>query len=191
VLLSKVSELLDPVTGSWDTELIKDIFWEEDVVNILAIPTRVDRDDVVAWHFDPRGIFSVKSAYHVLDDGEEQNKQWQKGEFQTSGEIQRPTMYGRKFGGFHIHQGSSSSCARVTHNSLPLKMKIKRRGIDLDTRCPVCLRLDEDGGHCFVKCKYVRQCWRVLQLEDVRLSLIKMRSSREFIQAILNLQPNT
>ena len=61
----------------------------------------------------------------------------------------------------------------------------------MDTRCPVCLRLDEDGGHCLVKCKYVRQCWRVLQLEDVRLSLIEMRSSREFIQAILNLQPNT
>ena len=31
----------------------------------------------------------------------------------------------------------------------------------------------------------------MLQLEDVRLSLIEMRSSREFIQAILNLQPNT
>ncbi|KAF8762953.1 hypothetical protein HU200_008799 [Digitaria exilis] len=35
-------------------------------------------------------------------------------------------------------------------------MNIKHRGIqDVDTRCPVCRRLDEDGGHCFLKCKIV------------------------------------
>ena len=26
----------------------------------------------------------------------------------------------------------------------------------LDTLCPACRRLDEDGGHCFLKCKLVR-----------------------------------
>ncbi|KAF8732917.1 hypothetical protein HU200_015267 [Digitaria exilis] len=25
--------------------------------------------------------------------------------------------------------------------------------MDIDTRCPVCWRFDEDGGHCFLKCK--------------------------------------
>ena len=48
VLLSKVAELIDPLTGTWDQQLIRDIFWEEDAVNILATPVHPDRDDVVA-----------------------------------------------------------------------------------------------------------------------------------------------
>ena len=35
---------------------------------------------------------------------------------------------------------------RVAHNSLQVKLNIARRGVDLDTRCPMCWRLDEDGG---------------------------------------------
>lgn len=69
---SKVGELIDQVSGSWEEQLVKDIFWEEDAVNILAISVRSGPDDIVAWHFDTKGIFSVKSAYHVLEDHEEQ-----------------------------------------------------------------------------------------------------------------------
>lgn len=42
---------------------------------------------------------------------------------------------------------------RLSHNTLPVRLNIKRRGIDLDTICPMCKCLDEDGGHAFLKCK--------------------------------------
>lgn len=38
---------------------------------ILAIPIRQGEEDFPAWHFDTKGIFSVKSAYHVLEDNRE------------------------------------------------------------------------------------------------------------------------
>lgn len=38
VLLSKVFELIDPITGTWDSQLVRDIFWDEDVTNIHSIP---------------------------------------------------------------------------------------------------------------------------------------------------------
>lgn len=41
-LLTKVSELIDPYTSTWDSELVKDLFWEEDVVHILATPMHGD-----------------------------------------------------------------------------------------------------------------------------------------------------
>jgi hypothetical protein len=50
-------------------------------------------------------------------------------------------------------------------------MNIKRKKIDLDTRCPMCYRVDEDGGHLFLKCKKVKQIWRQSLLEDVRITL--------------------
>jgi hypothetical protein len=64
--LSRVSELIDPVTGAWDKQLIKEVFWEEDVNRILEIPIKHDMEDLLAWHYDNKGLFSVKSAYHVL-----------------------------------------------------------------------------------------------------------------------------
>jgi hypothetical protein len=69
-------------------------------------------------------------------------------------------------------------------------MNKKRCNIDLDTRCPVCKRFDEDGGHCFLKCKGARQCWRELNLEDTRGKLLIKESSREFVGEILNLKPD-
>ena len=80
VLLSKVAELIDPLTGTWDQQLIRDIFWEEDAVNILATPVHPDRDDVVAWHFDSKGVFSVKSAYHTFERATAHDRSFQTGE---------------------------------------------------------------------------------------------------------------
>lgn len=39
-LLRDVVELIDPMTGSWDAQLVRDTFWEEDARIILAIPVR-------------------------------------------------------------------------------------------------------------------------------------------------------
>jgi hypothetical protein len=60
VLISKVSELIDPATGSWDVQLLNDIFWEEDVRNIMEIPVRLGHKDYAAWHLVVKGVFLVK-----------------------------------------------------------------------------------------------------------------------------------
>ena len=39
--------------------------------HILAIPLIYGMEDSLAWHFDSKGSFSVKSAYHVLLDRKE------------------------------------------------------------------------------------------------------------------------
>jgi hypothetical protein len=39
VFLNKVSDLMDLIIGGWDSQLIKDVFWEEDAALILSIPT--------------------------------------------------------------------------------------------------------------------------------------------------------
>lgn len=64
-LFSKVSELLDPITGSWDTDLVTNCFHHDDVQHILRIPICDQAEDFIAWHFDSKGVFSVKSAYKV------------------------------------------------------------------------------------------------------------------------------
>jgi hypothetical protein len=67
-LLTRVNELIDPATGQWDEQLVREIFWEEDAEHILSIPVHEGIDDIVAWHYNSNGIFSVKSAYKVYVD---------------------------------------------------------------------------------------------------------------------------
>ena len=62
-LLTYVSELINPSSWDWDVELVKRIFWEEDVKVILALPIHEGRDNLIAWHYDNYGRFSVDSAY--------------------------------------------------------------------------------------------------------------------------------
>jgi hypothetical protein len=56
---------------------------------------------------------------------------------------------------------------QMAHNSLQVKLNIARRGIKLDTLCPMCCRFDEDIGHLFLKCKDMRLCWLVLKCGEV------------------------
>jgi len=60
-----MEELINPVTGYWDEDLIIDLFWPIDVHQILQIPLSVGREDLVAWHYNQNGFFSVRSAYHI------------------------------------------------------------------------------------------------------------------------------
>lgn len=64
-LLFEVAELIDPCSGRWDETLVRDLFWEEDALSILALPVHQGRDNILAWHYDKHGLFSVKSAYKV------------------------------------------------------------------------------------------------------------------------------
>ena len=64
-ILTHVDELIDPSSGQWDEQLVREIFWQQDVEQILSIPVHIEMEDVVAWHYDSRGLFSVRSAYKV------------------------------------------------------------------------------------------------------------------------------
>lgn len=73
-LLTRVSKLLDPATGSWDETLVRDLFWDFDARAILLTQTNENCEDWPAWHFDRKGIFSVKSAYRLAVQKRERDK---------------------------------------------------------------------------------------------------------------------
>ena len=64
-LISHVSELMCPITGGWHEAMVRDTFWPEDARHILQIPLREGVEDFIAWHYDGKGIHSVRSAYKL------------------------------------------------------------------------------------------------------------------------------
>jgi hypothetical protein len=57
--------LVNGSRGEWDEKLVRQTFWPQDAEVIFAIPVHVDMEDVAAWHYDNRGLFTVRSAYAV------------------------------------------------------------------------------------------------------------------------------
>jgi hypothetical protein len=52
-------------TGDWNIQLVRDTFWEQDAKIILDLPLTSAWENSLAWHYDSRGLFSVRSAYKV------------------------------------------------------------------------------------------------------------------------------
>jgi len=111
---------------------VKDIFWEQDAKNILAIPLKQGMMDNLAWQFDSKGHFSVKSAYHVLADNKDMKKNKQKGE-SSNIEVTGTSFKWSNIWGLTCQPKVKQFLWRLAHNSLPLRTKISRRGMDIDT----------------------------------------------------------
>ncbi|KQK07736.2 hypothetical protein BRADI_2g37573v3 [Brachypodium distachyon] len=110
--LQKVSDLLEPFCGGWNVDLIRQHLWEEDVDLILKIPVHLAFNDTIAWHPDAKGLFSVKSAYHisVINEDEKNNR----------GELPNKIKH---------------FLWRLAHNSVAVRTNLRRRGMDVETNC--------------------------------------------------------
>jgi hypothetical protein len=65
-VLTKVSDLIDPITGQWDATLLSEWFNPVDAGRILQIPIHNQGfNDFVAWNLTPHGRFTVRSAYYA------------------------------------------------------------------------------------------------------------------------------
>jgi hypothetical protein len=73
----KVGDFIDQVTRQWDRQKLNFFFQPVDVRVIMNIPvsSRV-QSDFWAWHYDKKGIFSVRSAYRMLSSIKERREAW-------------------------------------------------------------------------------------------------------------------
>lgn len=149
------SDLIDPITGSWDNELLVQTFWGAggDVEIIKSIPVHPEMDDVVAWHYDVKGIFSVRSAYKIFRAKALRASGRSATSSGSAGNADEPVW--KKLWKLSCPGKIKHFLWRLCHDSLAVRTNLARRGMELDTLCVVCNRLDEDGGHLFCKCKYV------------------------------------
>ena len=64
-ILTHVSDLIYPISGDWDEQIISDNFWGTDADRILQVPlSHHVLDDAVAWHFTKNGVYNVRSGYY-------------------------------------------------------------------------------------------------------------------------------
>jgi len=185
-LLSRVSDLIDSIAGTWDAKLVRDTFWEDDAELILSLPVHEGMDDIPAWHYNKNGIFTVKSAYKVHYEYKRRNRVRAVGAAASSG--RREDRFWKELWKITRPRKMMHFMWRFSHNSLALCINLKRCGMKIDTRCVLCGRYDEDDGHLFFKCKCARKIWDELNLEQIRQSPVNAQTAREVVEIILKLK---
>lgn len=64
-----MADLINPITGTWDLDMLENHFWPIDQARILSIPIGgIGSDDKLIWHPAKDGQFLVKSCYQLLRD---------------------------------------------------------------------------------------------------------------------------
>jgi ribonuclease HI len=179
-----VSDLIDPVTEQWDVGILHTMFEPADVKSILSIPIKRGMEDLIAWNFDNKGIFSVRSAYRL---GVSLRDCIANKDASTSSAVSLISPSWQRIWSLNLPGKVQIFAWRLAHNSLPTRMNISRKKVDLDTRCPMCKRLDEDGGHLFIKCKKVKEIWRDFSLEEIRLKLQEANNAMQMFDIIWTL----
>jgi hypothetical protein len=187
-LLTRVHELIDPASGWWDEELVRATFWHEDAEVILSVPVHEGMDDMLVWHYNRNGIFSVKSAYKVYIADRDQNRaNGQSGS--SSASLASGDQIWKRLWKVDCPKKMLHFMWRLCHNSLALRVNLKRRGVKLENLCCLlCGRFDEDGAHLFFKFKCVKGVWAALQMEDVRSKLAQPLSAMELVWEVLKLE---
>lgn len=187
-LLTRVNELIDPNSGTWDEALIRMIFSPVDARRILQIPLNHHAfEDFIAWHPDRRGLFSVRSAYHV---------QWMHTFGARANNVSRPggsaiPAVWSALWKLTIPRKTLIFCWRLLHGILPLKGILANRHIGAVGACPICHQNSEDIRHLFFQCIHAQGLWRRLGLSEFISSATEVDRSGSVIMEHILLLPDS
>ncbi|KAK6117615.1 hypothetical protein DH2020_048630 [Rehmannia glutinosa] len=163
---SRVSELIDPNTQSWNTQLLSNIFPDDIAQQISRLPlSRTPQHDIWTWYPSKNGKFSVKSAYHtILDHPSDFTFIHPCGHSSTG-----PSSIWKKLWSLNIHGRILHFSWRLLSNSLPCPVNLARRHLQHTDHCPFCNSFDISTAHIFFTCPIASQVWSLASLSNVVL----------------------
>ncbi|KAE8767807.1 Alanyl-tRNA synthetase [Hordeum vulgare] len=157
--LRQVSELIDPYTGTWNIDLVRQVFPTVEADAILNIPLRSEGgEDVLAWAPEKSGLYSVKTAYRSLMTQIELRAR-EEGKVTTT-PLSEQQMWARLWK-LKVLPKVRVFWWRVLRGILPLESVLKHRHISNDSACKLCLNPDETLRHALLECFHARKFWDI------------------------------
>ena len=148
-----VSELIDPDLKGWRRDFIMAHFHKDDAEAILRLPLSHRLvPDAIAWLHNKRGVYFVKSGYHVARQILK-TEDWVES---SSG----PTSYQvwPKLWKLHVPNKIKVFAWRACH-ILPTRDNLVRRKIVETDVCVLCSREAETGVHALWECAVAKDVW--------------------------------
>lgn len=99
---------------------------EEDAKLILSLPVHTDMEDVIAWHYDNVGVFSVRSAYKIQREITMHKNRREAQSSAHNGEGEE--RFWKELWKLKCPGKIRVFLWKLAHNSIALRMRLERRG---------------------------------------------------------------
>ncbi|KAL5551842.1 hypothetical protein UlMin_002018 [Ulmus minor] len=159
---SLVSDLLDNA-GRWKTQLIRDSFLDFEAEKIIQIPrSSLNLADSYCWHFDNKGLYSVKSAYKLA---------------LYTNSVHDPTSSSSQASNLWNYLWQASIPPKVKifwwralHNIIPTSWNLKVHHVPADLKCSLCGYGIETTVHSLFLCPKMKFLWKKSGMVDCLLA---------------------
>jgi hypothetical protein len=150
-----VSDLIDGDTRWWNKTMLETLFSSEEVHLIQSLPvSHSNREDRCIWRGTKNGIFSVRSAYFLLQEMETN------GGASWSGHGRNHGVWSRLWK-LRIANGDKHFLWRACNDILPTRSNLYKKKIVEDELCPICGREQETTLHILWECSSAMDVWSV------------------------------
>ena len=149
-----VSELINLELNAWRYEDIRTIFHSDEADAICQIPlSRRCVVDTMIWLHNPRGVFTVKSAYHVARRTISKAAQVGTSRGCTAKQVWDALWKLRIPNKFKVFAW------RACHDILPTAVNLTRRRVVQEDKCSVCTIESESSIHALWDCATAQDIW--------------------------------
>ncbi|CAN0907798.1 hypothetical protein LINGRAHAP2_LOCUS24993 [Linum grandiflorum] len=143
---SRVSDFITQ-TGNWNSELLSTYFCPSSVTTILSIPLpQTWVPDRFVWSHSSSGEFSAASGYRFARMSIDSTQ------ILKAGPDIRDSRLWAKIWSLPIQPKLRFFLWKIIYGILPTSDALSQRGVDVDSRCPVCLTSPETLSHLFFSC---------------------------------------
>ncbi|XP_062028922.1 uncharacterized protein LOC133744912 [Rosa rugosa] len=172
---SQVSELIQ--NGEWNRELVTEIFSPEDALLMLSLPLSNSRVvDRLIWHYDSKGRFTTKSAYH-LAFGSAHSSLMEASSSSASPSFWKCIWEAKVPGKVKVHTW------KVCQAILPTLSQLRGRRVPLVGGCYFCNEEDESIFHITVDCPFVRDLIQLVRSFTAILTHSSSNSIADWLQS--------
>ena len=148
-----VADFIDTEAGCWREELVCQTFLPINVDIILQIPLCTSwPDDKLIWHYSADGVFSVRSAYHLL-------RSKLRPDIPSSSSGLGQALWKRVWR-LNVPPRIRLFGWRLGIGVLPTRGNIASRILGYDMRCELCGHLEDHDVHALFECPMAVEIWK-------------------------------
>jgi hypothetical protein len=161
---SRVADFIAAESATWNEEKLRQYMLPMDVETVLQIPLSHHRQhDLWAWHYDRKGIFSVRSAYRMLIYTREKREAWLQGTSSGSSNQQVEKQWTALWR-TRVPSKIRVFLWRLAKQSLPTNDVRHHRHMCEEDRCQLCGAVDS-WRHALLDCTMSRCVWALVDPE--------------------------
>jgi ribonuclease HI len=148
--VTQVADLLTE-SGHWNEDLICQVFFPVDADAILRTLARGFGEDIWAWELEKHGMYSVRSAYKLLDNR-------RMAQMATLPSTSSDDVW-RKIWKLEVPPKVHVFWWRVVHGFLPARSVLHRRHVEPIAYCETCGADEESIRHVLIECTVAKAFW--------------------------------